>query len=328
MAVKYLLSFMALLTLAIPARALLPGVPYFMASFNVNADPEAPGPTGNCWTALDNSDGAAVVLEPCLGVGSPAQSWSFQAGAPVDIGTGGVGTIKIFGDKCLDVTDGVDASGTKLQIYGCATGNTNQMWQLTTDDSEAESVKWVGSTRCVDLTSGSQTAGTPLQIWTCQADNDNQKWYSIYASPTPPSGGATFRLSSAAPGGGDRPLVVLAENDANNEPVVLEFEDIDNIDGEDWTYNGSQLSNYEGSLCLDVTDGVNADGTKLQVFACTAGNTNQEFVFNSNFTIQWKNTNKCVDLTGGVVASGTPLQILTCSPGDKNQQWKISPDTE
>lgn len=46
-----------------------------------------------------------------------------------------------------------------------------------------------------------------------------------------------------------------------------------------------------------MLDGKDADGTKLQVFACTAGNTNQQFVFNSNFSIQWKGHNKCVDLT-------------------------------
>ena len=29
----------------------------------------------------------------------------------------------------------------------------------------------------------------------------------------------------------------------------------------------------DGAFCLDVTDGVDADGTKLQVWACTPGDT-------------------------------------------------------
>lgn len=272
-----------------------------------------------------------MVLQACdaEGVGSPSQSWVFQAGAPIGGGTGGVGTIKIFGDKCLDVTDGVDASGTKLQIYGCSTGNANQMWQLTTGDSTEESVQWVNSTRCVDLTGGSQTGGTPLQIWSCQSDNDNQKWFPLYAAPTPPSNAVTFRLSSAVQPGDGRPLVVLAESGQNNQPVVVDFEDLDIIDGEDWIYNGSQLTSWSGAFCLDVTDGVDADGTKLQIYECTSGNTNQEWVFNSDFTIRWKkDSDKCLDLTDGKVTSGNQLQIWTCTAGDKNQQWKITPDTE
>jgi hypothetical protein len=124
----------------------------------------SPAATGNCWTAASNTDGAAVTLQKCNGLGNGAQSWIFSAGAPAGEGTGAVGTIKIFGNKCLDVTNGVDQSGTKLQIYGCSTANKNQQWQVTTGDSSIESVQWVNSTRCVDLTGGSQVAGTPVRL--------------------------------------------------------------------------------------------------------------------------------------------------------------------
>lgn len=120
--------------------------------------------TGNCWTAASNTDGAAVTLQKCQGVGSASQSWTFSAATPAGEGTGGVGTIKIFGNKCLDVTDGVDASGTKLQIFGCSTANKNQQWQVTTGDAGVEHVQWVNSTRCVDLTGGSQTSGTTVSV--------------------------------------------------------------------------------------------------------------------------------------------------------------------
>lgn len=37
----------------------------------------------------------------------------------------------IFGNKCLDVTNGLTVDGTKLQIWTCTSGNTNQQFYYT-----------------------------------------------------------------------------------------------------------------------------------------------------------------------------------------------------
>ena len=116
------------------------------------------GGTGMYWTEASNSDGAEVAMQPCQGLGTTSQNWVYNNLE----GASGVGTIKIFGNKCLDVTNGVDASGTKLQIWTCASGNTNQLWEPTTGDVEINTFKWSGSTRCVDLTGGSQSAGASV----------------------------------------------------------------------------------------------------------------------------------------------------------------------
>ena len=34
----------------------------------------------------------------------------------------------VYGNKCLDVTDGKNADGTKMQIWTCSTNNPNQKW--------------------------------------------------------------------------------------------------------------------------------------------------------------------------------------------------------
>ena len=103
-----------------------------------------------------------MTLQKCQILRTATQAWTFSAGAPAGTGTGGVGTIKIFGNKCLDVTNGVDQSGTKLQIFTCGSGNINQQWQVSTGDSGINAVKWAKSNRCVDLTDGSQSVGTPV----------------------------------------------------------------------------------------------------------------------------------------------------------------------
>lgn len=71
---------------------------------------------GICLTAESNSEGAVVDIQPC---GEEAgQDWVFANGA-----------ISVFdGSKCLDVTNGVDADGTNLQVWDCVSGNANQQW--------------------------------------------------------------------------------------------------------------------------------------------------------------------------------------------------------
>lgn len=121
--------------------------------------------TGNCWEAATNTNGAAVTLQPCV-IGLDSQTWTFTAGSPSVEGTngaGGTGSISVFGNMCLDVTNGVNESGTRLQIYDCTEGDANQMWQASTISNGLQTVSWVGSTRCIDLTGGTQTADTPVR---------------------------------------------------------------------------------------------------------------------------------------------------------------------
>jgi hypothetical protein len=69
-------------------------------------------------TAASNADGAIVTIEACTA--KTNQLWTFD-------GSG----VRIFGNKCLDVKDGVNSDGTKLQIWTCATGSKNQGWIYT-----------------------------------------------------------------------------------------------------------------------------------------------------------------------------------------------------
>jgi len=68
-----------------------------------------------CLDAASNVDGAAVTIGNCFNTAS--QQWTFSGGS-----------IKIFGNKCLDVIDGVEENGTNLQIWTCYDENTNQQF--------------------------------------------------------------------------------------------------------------------------------------------------------------------------------------------------------
>ena len=49
-----------------------------------------------------------------------------------------------------------------------------------------------------------------------------------------------------------------------------------------WTFSGGQVQIYGGSKCLDVKDGVNQDGTHLQIYDCISYNSNQQWYYTSD----------------------------------------------
>ncbi|KAF9257675.1 glycoside hydrolase/deacetylase [Marasmius fiardii PR-910] len=120
------------------------------------------GNTGVCLSAASNSDGAVVQLESCSGDAS--QSWTVNGS-----------NLQIFGNKCLDVTNGNASNGNKMQIWTCAGGNTNQMWNVN-----GGAISWIGQPFCLDNTDGSFANGNPTQIWQCTG-GPNQQWQFVNA---------------------------------------------------------------------------------------------------------------------------------------------------
>ncbi|ESK95929.1 macrofage activating glycoprotein [Moniliophthora roreri MCA 2997] len=119
-----------------------------------------------CLTAASNSDGAEVSIQTCTGADS--QRWLFNDGS-----------VKVFGNKCLDVTNGSTADGTKLQIWTCSNNrNPNQQFYYTGDLHLA----WTNHGKCLDLTNGSTDDGNRPQLWSCDGGNTNQFWNVGYSA--------------------------------------------------------------------------------------------------------------------------------------------------
>ena len=98
---------------------------------------------GKCITATSNVDGAPVTLQTCTGADS--QKWTFDSGS-----------VKVFGSKCLDVVNGQNADGTKLQIWTCSSNqNPNQQFFYTGDYR----LTWTNHGKCTDLPNGSLNDG-------------------------------------------------------------------------------------------------------------------------------------------------------------------------
>jgi hypothetical protein len=125
--------------------------------------------SGKCLTAQSNADGAQVVIQTCTN--AAGQQWTFTGG-----------TVRVFDNKCLDVTGGSTADGTKLQVWTCTANNQNQQWFYTGDNRLA----WTNHGKCTDLTDGNLSDGNRIQVWSCSGGNPNQVWnvgYSASALP-------------------------------------------------------------------------------------------------------------------------------------------------
>jgi hypothetical protein len=74
--------------------------------------------TAKCLTATSDTDGAPVTIQTCSD--SVVQKWTFTGGP-----------VQTLGNKCLDVTGGNNADGTKLQIRTCIANDPNQQFSYT-----------------------------------------------------------------------------------------------------------------------------------------------------------------------------------------------------
>ncbi|KAL0570866.1 hypothetical protein V5O48_011091 [Marasmius crinis-equi] len=284
-----------------------------------------------CISGVSNTDGASVVIQNCNGQDAIPSDWQIslafgQNTAPQQL--------RVFGDKCLDVLNGLNADGTLLQLWTCSSGNTNQLWTYRTDNT----LQWAGTNKCIDLSNGVIDNGSPLQIWTCDSENDNQGWTvssgSSGTTPAPPvTVSAGLRLLANAGPSGSAAVCLTASNNADGAAVSLAF-----CNDRAATFpagNGTwilpaagttgSITTYNGAKCLDVRDGSSANGNTLQVWTCASGNTNQLWSISGSGSnagwISWAGQNKCLDVKDGNFATGGIVQLWDCSSGNSNQLW-------
>ncbi|KAK1221243.1 hypothetical protein PQX77_015951 [Marasmius sp. AFHP31] len=280
-----------------------------LQSFNPGFD--AAGKQG-CISASENADGAPVVIHDCNTEETAKHDWQVSLFTRQNAGPQ---QIKVFGDKCLDVKDCMNTDGTKLQIWTCTPGSTNQLWISVNDFT----FNWAGTNKCIDLTDGDITDGNQLQIWTCQ-HGPNQTWSGNKVPNTEsyPSNFYGGRASAT-----DTPVCLAAESNTDGAAVVLAVCDHTFPNGnQTFVYAQRPLSGpiktYGGSKCLDVDT---TNGNKLQIATCVEGSTKQQWKVNSPNTIEWVGKNKCVEITDGDKTPGTPLQIWDCDTNNDNQWW-------
>ncbi|KAJ7161157.1 ricin B lectin domain-containing protein [Mycena filopes] len=260
-----------------------------------------------CISAAENADGEALVIHDCNTEALANQDFSLSFFTKQNSGPQ---PIKVFGNKCIDVVGGVNADGTKLQIWTCDAANKNQQWISVNDFT----LQWSGTNKCIDLTDGKSPTATssrftlarPTTATRSGSARTNPDNIDPTASPPPPT-----RTAPRSP-------IVDCQNKTDFQATFP----AGNIT---WTSPvaplTAQLKTFTNK-CLDVPGGSTANGVKLQIWTCAAGNTNQLFK-RDGLKIVWSGKNKCLDLTGGNSTAGNAIQLWDCSADNSNlnQIW-------
>jgi hypothetical protein len=90
-----------------------------------------------------------------------------------------------------------------------------------------------------------------------------------------------------------------------------------------------QFVNKFSGLCMDVRNGVNADRTPIQQWACR-GSTSMKWTLNPDsfsgvHQVQSRTGGRCLDVRGGAVVDGAQIQIYRCTGfANSAQVWSLS----
>lgn len=89
-----------------------------------------------------------------------------------------------------------------------------------------------------------------------------------------------------------------------------------------------KIKNANDKTCIDVRDGVLANGTQAQMWSCFECNSNQAFDFvkngdNGRYNLHWIDSDYCLDVKDGVGLEGTSIQIWPCIDYNDNQKWIV-----
>ncbi|KAJ8075972.1 hypothetical protein PM082_021604 [Marasmius tenuissimus] len=279
-----------------------------------------------CISALTNTAGAPAVIWDC-NLDLSEQDWSYT---PSGASNSGAQPLKVFGNKCLDVKDGVNVDGTKLQLWDCVDQSPNQLWISVTDGT----FQWAGTNKCVDITDSNINNGNQLQIWTCDSRNTNQVWSSDPISPpTSPSTGVRLLASGgpqhtttfcmAAPGNLNFANVLLAAC----SDVTSTFPD-GNLT---WVIPAAgavgPITTFSGAKCLSLRGASPSNGNFLEIWDCN-GSPAQQWRFDgleSSKSISWAGSPgaKCADVKDGVFTEGNSVQVWDCDSNNRNQWWFV-----
>lgn len=81
---------------------------------------------------------------------------------------------------------------------------------------------------------------------------------------------------------------------------------------------GAQILSSAGG-CVDVRDGVTADGTPIVLFQCHGSPNQRWFIGRGEIA---ENFGSCLDVQGGAGVDGAEIILVTCN-GRPSQQWRV-----
>ncbi|EJD54546.1 hypothetical protein AURDEDRAFT_110139 [Auricularia subglabra TFB-10046 SS5] len=290
------------------------------------------------------ANGDALQIATCNG-DDAAQQWSFDEANKALVNAGSKG--------CMDLSHGDLSVGAQISIWSCGPGAANQVWSIenvdgapaepapaptgepapgepvpTSEPAPGEPVPTEAPAPGEPVPTGEPTPGEPVPTEAPAPGEPAPTGEPAPGEPAPTGEPAPVPTEPApAPQGNqvkpekNQNMCLTASDNTDGAPVVISTCTGDASQA--WEIRGSQLT-IHGDKCLDVTEGRNEKGTKLQIWTCVDGGSNQLFKVWKNNHIAWLNFDKCVDVTDGVYRDGNPIQLWQCSTTTQNQNWVLA----
>jgi hypothetical protein len=234
-------------------------------------------------------------------------------------------SVSVKQSRCLQLAAG-EESGTAVEVGFCdrRRPNAGQTWLFRELQIMHRTVS--GSELCLDVPENDRTNGRQLQVWACNG-SEQQKFLNDNGQFKTFDGQKCLDLRQE-----DQTAVQLYDC-LVTENQQWELNCLENCDKTTTTMSPSpttsavSLSTAVFTACLDLTNGVEADGTSLQVRACnpTSPNGAQVWYLRDGQVIHRtaSGAELCLDVPANDgTTDGVHLQVWTCA-GTANQQWRF-----
>jgi len=273
-----------------------------VVTWNIALDPSG-GPSMNCTTCtaavtVNNASGTAAYNAEYYVLGQ-ASKFVKPGAVRIDSNTFGSGNIEDVafknpdGSTALIVLNGDTASANRFNVAENGQSFTYSLparavatftWPALSSGggggSGISSSTWyqvvnTNSGKCVDDANGSTSNGAAVQQWGCASGSTNQEWqfqptdsgYYMVVSRNATTLAWDVTGGASAAGNGT-PIQLWAYGGGTNQQWKPALQP-------DGTYTFTARNS--GAECLDVTNRSTANGTQLQQWACTSGDTAQTF---------------------------------------------------
>jgi len=221
--------------------------------------------------------------------------------------------VKIYNRKaqrCMDIGghDNNVVNGANVQLWDCDDESFDQQWLW--DRTTGMMRNRVNNNMCLDNRGQAHNDGE-IVVWEC-VDSDNLRW--------------TYNMNTLA-----------SKHNSNIVADAYSYDNGGNVG--QWEYNGRQWQEWElrpmsaiykwvdwrdkrKGKCIDVTGGVAANGTNVQLHSCN-GSDAQKWFYDPVLGTMLSGLagNFCLTTPNGNTANHSQLQISECVVGDVNQMF-------
>lgn len=261
---------------------------------------------------------------------------------------GANGQIRLALDgKCLQDPGGRTANGTRVQIENCAIGATEH-WTVASDATMRV------NGRCLDIAGAGSASGRQLQLWTC--GNASARQILVQGSDgelvnpasglcvtdpgssrkngTVPTMGACHAMSYEQWTLPSQPILAAVGGScaddhfsAGTNGSVVDMFLCNGTRGQGWAFHpdGTIRAGIYGDKCVTVRGTLGKAGTKIVLWACSAGNKAQRWTVTrtGGLSSELSLGGVCLGVPSMTAANATQLITAACTASDPRVHWHI-----